>query len=277
MDESQYDLVIDAEKSKKGYLKELWQYRELLMMLSWRNFVARYRQSVVGVGWSMARPIMSMIVFSIIFGKLAKLPSEGNVPYPIMVFAGILPWQFFSLSLTSISSSIVKEKGMISKIYFPRMIVPISAILVTFADFIIAFLIMGVLMAWYGFLPEIRILFLPLFILITICFTVGVGLWFTALNVWYRDIMQMVPFLVQFGTYISPVGYSSSVVPEAWRLIYSLNPMVGVIDGFRWAILGGDVKIFWTGILISVSFSIAALVGGIRYFQKTEQAFADII
>jgi lipopolysaccharide transport system permease protein len=217
-----------------------------------------------------------MIVFTIIFGKLAKFPSEG-VPYPILVFAAMLPWQFFSSSLSEASNSLIGNVNLISKVYFPRLIIPASSIITSFVDFLISGAILVILMAWYQFIPEWRLITLPLFIAIAFAASMGAGLWLTALNVKYRDFRYIVPFIVQFGLYVSPVGFSSTVVPEKWRLLYSINPMVGVIDGFRWAILGGDVKIFWPGFLISLALVGIIFFTGIWYFRKTEKTFADVI
>jgi len=217
-----------------------------------------------------------MVVFTVVFSNIAKLPSEGT-PYPILVFAAMLPWQFFANALMDCSNSLINDSNLISKIYFPRLIVPASAVIVSFVDFLIAGMIMLALMAWYNFVPDWRILTLPFFIVIAFGLAMGAGLWFSALNVQYRDFRYIVPFLVQFGLYISPVGFSSNVVPEQWRLLYSLNPMVGVIDGFRWAILGGEVKLYWPGFLLSVALVVLVLATGIWYFRRMERKFADVI
>lgn len=236
----------------------------------------RYKQTVIGVAWALIRPFLIMVVFTVIFGKLAKLPSEG-APYPIMVFAAMLPWQFFASALSEASNSLIGNANLISKVYFPRLIIPVSSIITSFVDFLISFLILAVLMAWYQFIPSWRILTLPFFIVIVIAVSMGVGLWLTALNVKYRDFRYIVPFIVQLGLYVSPVGFSTSIVPERWRLLYSLNPMVGIIDGFRWAILGGSVKIYWPGFAISLLLVMVLLLIGIWYFRKTEKTFADVI
>jgi lipopolysaccharide transport system permease protein len=217
-----------------------------------------------------------MIVFTIIFGKLAKLPSEG-VPYPILVFAAMLPWQFFASSLSEASNSLIGNVNLISKVYYPRLIIPASSIITSFVDFLISGTILVILMLWYKFIPGWRLITLPLFIAIAFAASMGAGLWLTALNVKYRVFRYIVPFIVQFGLYISPVGFSSTVVPEKWRLLYSINPMVGVIDGFLWAILGGNVKIFWPGFLISLALVGIIFFTGIWYFRKTEKTFADVI
>lgn len=217
-----------------------------------------------------------MVVFTIVFGKLAKLPSEG-VPYPILVFAAMLPWQFFSNALSGCSNSLISNANLIAKVYFPRLIVPASAVIVSFVDFMISGMILLGLMAWYDFLPSWRILTLPFFIIIAFAASMGAGLWLAALNVKYRDFRYIVPFIVQFGLYISPVGFSSTIVPQEWRLVYSLNPMVGVIDGFRWAILGGDARIYLPGFLLSLGLVFGVLASGVWYFRKVERTFADVI
>jgi len=237
----------------------------------------RYKQTVLGIAWAILRPLLTMIVFTLIFGKLAKLPSEGAAPYAIMVYAAMLPWQFFANSLSEASNSLIGNEKLISKVYFPRMIIPASSVMTSFIDFLISASIMVAIMAWYQFWPSWRIVTLPLFIAIAFAAAMGVGLWLTALNVKYRDFRYIVPFIVQFGLYVSPVGFSSSIVPQQYRLLYSLNPMVSVIDGFRWAILGGESNIYLPGFLISLGVVALFLVLGTVYFRKTEKNFADII
>lgn len=270
------ELIIEAGRTEGQYWKDLWRYRELFYFLAWRDILVRYKQTVIGIAWALIRPFLTMIVFTIVFGNLAKLPSEG-VPYPILVFSAMLPWQFFSGSLSECSTSLISNANLISKVYFPRLIVPTSAVIVSFVDFLISGMILLGLMAWYNFVPSWRILTLPIFILIAFAASMGAGLWLAALNVKYRDFRYIVPFIVQLGLYISPVGFSSSIVPQKWRLLYSLNPMVGVIDGFRWAILGGDSKLYWPGFTLSVGLVALLFVGGIWYFRKTERTFADVI
>jgi len=238
--------------------------------------MVRYKQTVIGVAWSVIRPLLTMIVFTVIFGNLAKLPSNG-VPYPILVFAAMLPWQFFANSLSESSGSLLSNANMLTKVYFPRLIMPASAVIVSLIDFFISFGILILLMVFYQFIPSWRIITLPIFLLLALIASLGVGLWLSALNVKYRDFRYVVPFIVQFGLYVSPVGFTSSIVPLQWRLLYSLNPMVGVIDGFRWAILGGKSFIYWPGFLLSCSVAIGFFVFGIWYFRKMEQTFADII
>jgi lipopolysaccharide transport system permease protein len=269
-------LVIEAGRTELHYWKDLWRFRELLYFLSWRDILVRYKQTVIGVAWSVIRPVLTMIVFTVIFGKLAKFPS-GNAPYAILVYAAMLPWQFFANALTESSNSLISNANMISKVYFPRLIVPGSAVIVSLVDFLISFAVLVILMAWYQFMPSWRIVTVPLFLVLALLASLGFSLWLSALNVKYRDFRYIVPFIVQFGLYVSPVGFSSSVIPEKWRLLYSINPMVGVIDGFRWAILGGEAQIYWPGFLLSLSLMLLVLIGGVRYFRKTERIFADII
>jgi lipopolysaccharide transport system permease protein len=269
-------LVIEAGRAERQYWKDIWRYRELFYFLAWRDILVRYKQTVIGIAWALIRPFLTMVVFTVVFGNIAKLPS-GGAPYPILVFAAMLPWQFFSNALSECSLSLISNSNLISKVYFPRMIVPTSSVIVSFVDFMISGIILLALMAWYDFVPDWRILTLPLFTLIAFAAAMGAGLWLAALNVEYRDFRYIVPFIVQFGLYISPVGFSSSVVPEKWRLIYSLNPMVGVIDGFRWAILGGGSSIYLPGFALSLGLVVLMLISGIWYFRRTERTFADVI
>ena len=269
-------LTIEAGRTERHYWQDLWGYRELFYFLAWRDILVRYKQTVIGLAWALIRPLLTMIVFVFVFGKLAKLPSDG-VPYPILVFAALLPWQFFSNAFTEAGNSLISNANMISKVYFPRLVVPTSAVIVSFVDFLISGIILVGLMLWYGFAPDWRILTLPLFIFIAFAAAMGAGLWIAALNVKYRDFRYIIPFVVQFGLYVSPVGFSSNIVPEQWRLLYSINPMVGVIDGFRWAILGGNTQLYWPGFLLSLALVLVILVSGIIYFRKTEKTFADVI
>jgi lipopolysaccharide transport system permease protein len=275
-DQTKHHLIIEAGRADKNYWKDLWRYRELFYFLAWRDILVRYKQTIIGIAWSVIRPFLTMIVFTIVFGKLAKLPSEG-VPYPIMVYAAMLPWQFFANSMAEASNSLIDNANMLTKIYFPRIVVPASSVIVSLVDFFISFIILGLLMIWYGFVPSWRMVTLPAFLLLAFAASFGFSMWLAALNVRYRDFRYVVPFIVQFGLYISPVGFTSSIVPEKWRMLYSLNPMVGVIDGFRWAILGGETRIFWPGFLLSTSLTAAVLISGFRYFRKTERVLADVI
>ena len=268
-------IVIEAGKSGSAYWKDLWRYRELFVFLAWRDILVRYKQTVIGLSWTLVRPLLTMLVLTIVFNKIAKLPS-GDTPYPILVFAALLPWQFFSSAFTEAGNSLLLNANMISKVYFPRLIYPASAVVVSLVDFLISGTILIALFIWYGFYPDWRILTLPAFLLLAVATAMGAGIWIAALNVKYRDFRYIIPFVVQFGLYISPVGFSSSVVPEQWRLLYSLNPMVGVIDGFRWAILGGS-DLYLPGLLVSLAFVAFMLVSGILFFLRTERRFADVI
>ncbi len=271
------ETILEPGRAERNYWRDLWRYRELFQVLAWRDVSVRYKQTVIGVLWAVVRPVLTMVVFTVIFGRIAKLPTEGTAPYPLMVFAGMLPWTFFSSALSDASTSLVTSANLISKVYFPRLIVPTAAIIVAFIDFLISFLILIALMIWYRFMPGWQMLTLPLFVAVALLAAMGPGLWITALNVKYRDFRYVIPFVVQFGLYVSPVGFSSSVVPEKWRLLYSLNPMVGVIDGFRWAILGGESRIYWPGFLLSLAAVAFFLWLGIRQFRKMERTFADLM
>lgn len=269
-------LIIEAGRSERHYWRDLWRYRELFYFLAWRDILVRYKQTVIGLAWSLLRPFLTMLVFTLVFSKLAKLPS-GNVPYPILVFAALLPWQFFANAFGEAGNSLINNSNMISKVYFPRLVVPASAVIVSFIDFLISGAILVGLMAWYGYMPDWHIVLLPVFTLIAFAASLGAGLWMAALNVKYRDFRYIIPFVVQFGLYVSPVGFSSNIVPEEWRLLYSINPMVGVIDGFRWSIMGGEAQLYWPGFILSMCLVTVILITGIVYFRRTERRFADLI
>jgi lipopolysaccharide transport system permease protein len=270
-------IVIEAGRSERHYWLDLWRYRELFRVLAWRDLSVRYKQTAIGVLWALIRPVLTMLVFTIIFGRIAKLPTEGNAPYALMVFAGILPWTFFSTSLSEASNSLINNERLITKVYFPRLIIPLATIGVALVDFLIGFCILLALMGWYRFLPDWRIVILPAFVFLALVASAGPALLITSLNVKYRDFRYIIPFIVQFGLYVSPVGFSSSVVPEQWRLLYSLNPMVGVIDGFRWCLLRGQSQLYTPGILVGLAVTCIFLWLGLRQFRKTEKSFADII
>jgi len=270
-------LIIEAGQTEKNYWADLWRYRDLFYILSWRDIKVRYKQTVVGVLWSVLRPLLTMIIFTFVFSNIAKLPAEGSAPYAIMVYAAMLPWQFFSNALSEASNSLVGNANLISKVYFPRLIIPTASVITSFVDFLISFVILVGLMIYYMYAPSWNILLLPVFLVIAFLASMGLGLYLTAHNVKYRDFRYIVPFLVQFGLYISPVGFSSSVVPDQWRLLYSLNPMVGVIDGFRWCILGGQSHIYWPGFLLSLGIVVLFLFLGVYQFRKMEKTFADVI
>ena len=271
------ELVIDSHRVEKQYWMDIWRSRELLYFLAWRDLLVRYKQTVIGVAWALIRPFLTMVVFTVIFGKLAKLPSTGSAPYGILVYAGMLPWQFVSTALSESSNSLISNVNLVSKVYFPRLIVPAASVITSFADFTISFMLLLVMGVWYRYPPDWRILGLPFFILLAFALAVGSGMWLSALSVEYRDFRHIVPFIVQFGLYLSPVGFDSSIVPARWRLLYSLNPMVGIIDGFRWALLRGQAPLDWICVLESVVTTALLFTGGIWYFRKMERTFADVI
>jgi lipopolysaccharide transport system permease protein len=270
-------IVLEPGQVEKNYWRDLWRYRELFQVLAWRDVAVRYKQTIIGVIWAVLRPVLTMLIFTIIFARLAKLPSEGSAPYSLMVLAGMLPWTFFSTALSDASNSLIGSASLISKIYFPRLIIPTATIVVAFVDLAVSFGVLGVMMIWYRFVPGLQILLLPIFVALVFLASLGPGLWVTSLNVRYRDFRYVIPFALQLGLYISPVGFSSSVVPAKWRLLYALNPMVGVIDGFRWCILGGNSHIYWTGLAISLIAIALSLWVGVRQFRRMEKTFADLI
>ena len=271
------EIILEPGRAEKNYWRDLWRYRELFQVLAWRDVAVRYKQTVIGVVWAVIRPFLTMVILTVVFGRIAKLPSEGTAPYALMVLAGMLPWTFFSTALADSANSLISNANLIGKVYFPRLIIPTATIIVAFVDLLVSFGILVAMMAWYQFLPGWQILLLPGFIFIAFLAVLGPGLWITALNVRYRDFRYVIPFIVQFGLYVSPVGFSSSVVPENWRLLYSLNPMVGVIDGFRWCILGGESQMYWRGFAIGLAVIASFLWLGIRQFRTMEKSFADLI
>jgi lipopolysaccharide transport system permease protein len=270
-------VVIEPGRQELNYWRDLWRYRELFYVLAWRDVAVRYKQTVIGAAWALIRPLLTMIIFTIVFGRIAKLPSDGTAPYALMVLAGMLPWTFFSTGLSEASNSLIANANMITKVYFPRLIVPTATIAVAFVDLLISFAILVAMLGWYRFMPGWQIAFLPVFILFGFIASIGPSLWITALNVKYRDFRYVIPFIVQLGLYVSPVGFSSQVVPQPWRLVYSLNPMVGVIDGFRWSILGDQGHLYGPGLALSAAVAAFFLWFGIRRFRKTEASFADLI
>jgi homopolymeric O-antigen transport system permease protein len=271
------ELIIETGRIERQYWTDLWKYRELFYFLAWRDLLVRYKQTVIGIAWALLRPLLVMLVFTVVFSRIAKLPSEGTAPYSVLVFAGMLPWQFFASALTESSNSLISNVNLVSKIYFPRLIVPASSIITSFVDFLISFAILLVLMTWYHYVPSWRLVLLPAFVALAVALAIGVGVWLCALNVKYRDFRYVVPFIVQFGLYVSPVGFSSSVVPPKWRLLYSLNPVVGIIDGFRWTLIRGETGLYWPSVVCSASLTAVLSLVGIWYFRKTERVFADII
>lgn len=270
-------IVLRAGRTAGHYWRDLWRYRELFAILAWRDLTVRYKQTVIGVAWAVIRPLMTVAIFTIVFGRVAKLPSDGHSPYALMVFAGMLPWTLISNVLGESAASLVNNSNLIAKIYFPRMIVPGAKIVVTLTDAAISLILLVLMMVWFNYLPGWRTLFLPMFILLAVLTSLGPGLWLAAMNVKYRDFQYIVGFALQFGLYISPVGFSSSAIPEQWRLIYSLNPAVGVIDGFRWSLLGGDVPLYTPALLWSAFVALLMLWAGIAAFRRAELGFADQI
>lgn len=270
-------IIIEPGLSRKNYWKDLWRYRELFYILSWRDIKVRYKQTVIGVAWSIIRPLLTMVIFTIVFGKVANMPTEGAAPYAILVYAAMLPWQFFSNSLSESSSSLISNANLISKVYFPRLIIPTASVITSLIDFLISFVILIALMVYYAYLPSWHMVFMPFFLILAFVSSMGIGFWLTALNVKYRDFRFIVPFIVQFGLYISPVGFSSNVVPAQYRFWYNLNPMVGVIDGFRWCIINGENALNMASVISSIVVSFFFLWLGIRQFRKMEKSFADLI
>ena len=269
-------LIIEAGRTESLYWRDLWRYRELFYFLAWRDILVRYKQTVIGIAWSLIRPFLTMLVLTVVFGKLGKMPSAGT-PYPLLVFCGILPWQFFSTALSESGSSLIANSNLISKVYFPRLVVPASSVITSFIDFLISAAFLVILMVWYRFQPPAHIVFIPFFVLLAFATSFAISLWVAALLVEYRDFRFIVPFVVQFGLYISPVGFLSDAVPMKYRLLYSLNPMVGIIDGFRWCLLGEQYGIYWLGVGVSVAVTAFIALSGIWYFRRTERTFADII
>lgn len=270
-------LVIEPGRAELHYWRDLWSYRELFLILAWRDVSVRYKQTLIGATWAVVRPFLSMVVFTVVFGKLAKLPSEGQVPYALLVFAGMLPWFLFSSALGGAADSLLGSANLIGKVYFPRMIIPVATTVTAVVDFLISLVILAGVMLWYRFAPGWQILLLPIFVILAVLASLGPGLWITALNVKYRDFRYVIPFLLQIGLYVSPVGFSSEIVPERWRLLYNLNPMVGVIDGFRWCILGGESTLYGPGFVLSLVVVVGFLWLGINRFRSIEKQFADLI
>lgn len=271
------ELIIEPGRAQRQYWRDIWIYRELLAILAWRDIAVRYKQTVIGIAWAVVRPLLTMLIFTVVFGRMAKLSSTSSAPYPVIVFAGMLPWFLFSTILGEASLSLVANTNLIGKIYFPRIIIPASTSATAILDLLINLVLFAGLMIWYGYVPNWRVVFLPVFIVLALVASFGPSLLITAMNVKYRDFRHIIPFIVQFGLYISPVGFSSSVVPAKWRLLYSLNPLVGVIDGFRWCVLGDASPIYMPGFLIGMAVMLVFLWVGIRYFRATERTFADLI
>jgi len=271
------ELILEPGRAERHYWRDLWAYRELFAILAWRDVAVRYKQTVIGVAWAVVRPLLTTLIFTVVFGRIARLPSVGGAPYPVMVFAGMLPWFLFSTILSEASGSLVGNANLVGKVYFPRLIIPSSAAVVALVDFAINLAILFVLMLWYGFLPGWQIVLLPIFVALAVAASLGPAFLITALNVKYRDFRYIIPFIVQFGLYVSPVGFSSAIVPPGWRFWYNLNPVVGVIDGFRWCIIGGDSPLYLPGFALSLAVVAFFLWLGTAYFRRTERAFADLI
>jgi lipopolysaccharide transport system permease protein len=270
-------LVLESGRAERNYWSDLWAYRELFAILAWRDLAVRYKQTAVGVVWAVVRPLITLAIFWAVFGRVAKLKSEGTTPYSLLVFAGLLPWTLFSTILSDASNSLVLNSSLIGKVYFPRLIVPSATTIVALIDFAVTFALLVIMMAILGFWPDWRIVFLPVLVLLTVLAALGPALLMTAMNVKYRDFRYIIPFVLQFGLYISPVGFASSVIPKQWRLLYALNPAVGVIDGFRWCLLGGQAQLYVPGFLVSLGVVAGFLWRVISYFRKTEKGFADLI
>ena len=275
------EVFIEPGRAERNYWKDLWRFRELFYILSWRDIKVRYKQTVIGVVWSVLRPLLTMLIFTFIFGRVANFMATEDIEYSLLVFAGLLPWQFFSTGLAEASNSLIGNERLISKVYFPRMIIPASSVITSLVDFFISLVLMFGLLVWYKTVPSVNLIFLPLFILMAFLASFGVGLWLTSLNVKFRDFKHVVPFLVQIGLYISPVAFTSvkaaTIIPEKFRLLYYLNPMAGVIDGFRWCFFGDKTPIYWNGMFVSLAVVIIFLLIGIRTFRKMEKSFADLI
>ncbi len=269
--------IIRANSGARDYWQALWQYRELFYFLAWRDILVRYKQTVIGIIWALLRPLLTMGIFVLVFSYIAKLPSVGDVPYAIMVFSALLPWQFFASGVSASAEGLIGNANMVSKVYFPRMIMPISAIAPSLMDFIISLGMLFCLFVFYSFVPDWRLIFLPVFLLMLMLLVVGIGLFIAALNVSYRDFRYVIPFLIQIGMYVSPIGYASTVVPDNWRLLYSINPVVGIIDGFRWSLLAGAQSFYWPGFVFSIIGIVVFLVIAIKYFRRVELYFADKI
>ncbi|HEY5996214.1 MAG TPA: ABC transporter permease, partial [Candidatus Deferrimicrobiaceae bacterium] len=268
------EVVIAPGGDARQEWRDLWRYRELFFFLAWRDLLVRYKQTAIGASWSLLRPLLMMALFTVIFGVLARLPSEG-VPYPLFVYSALLPWQLFAGTMADCGNSLQTNSNLLGKIWFPRLLVPASAMVGGLVDFLVSFVFLAALMAWYGIAPGPRVAALPLFLGLALLSAAGLGLWFAALNIRYRDYRFVLPFVVQYGLYASPVGYSIAIIPERWRMLYSINPMAGVAEGFRWALFGGPFRVDRAGFCISVGLSLLILVTGLRHFRRTERTMAD--
>lgn len=270
-------ITIEANSRNSRYVKDIWDYRDLIYFLSWKDILVRYKQTAIGLLWTIIRPLLVMVALSLVFGRLANLALQQTVPYPLLVLSGLLPWLFFANTLAECSESIVSNANLVTKIYFPRIIIPISSTIVALVDLAITLLLLGIVLVWYQYPPSLNLLALPLFTALCFALSFGTGLWISAFNVKYRDFRYVIPFALQFGLYATPVGFSSSIVSEKWRLLYGLNPLVGIIDGFRWSILGSSQPLYWPSLVLSIAISMGILITGILYFRRVEKTFADII
>lgn len=271
------ELIIEAGRTERHYWRDLWRYRELFYFLAWRDILVRYKQTVIGIAWAIIRPLMMTLVFTVVFSRIAHLAQPGDPPYPLLIMAGMLPWQFFSTSLSESSNSLITNSNLISKVYFPRLIIPAGSVITSFVDFLITLVLMAFLMVGYRIVPDWRILTLPVFMLLAFAAAFGIGLWLCSLNVKYRDFRYIVPFVVQFGLYLSPIGFTSGRVPAKWQILYCLNPMVGVIDGFRWCLLRGYGDFPGVTLLFSLCITMLLCASGVGYFRRMEKTFADVI
>lgn len=269
-------ITIEPGQSAHHYWRDLWRYRELFYFMAWRDVLLRYKRMTIGFAWAILRPLLTMLIFTLVFGKIAKLPS-GGIAYPVLVYAGLLPWQFFATAFADAGTSLANKESIITKIYFPRLIIPASAVMVSFVDFLAASLVLVGLMLWYRIIPEWQILALPLFILIVFVVAIGAGLWISALSARYKDFRYIIPFIVQIGLFLSPVGFKSALVPEEWRWVYALNPMVGVIDGFRWSLLGVNNGGLELSVGIAAGMALFLLLTGGAYFRHTERSLAELL
>lgn len=271
-----HTIVIEAGRAESNYWRDLWRFRELFLLLGWRDVLVRYKQTALGIAWAVLRPLLTMLVFTVVFGRMAKFQDE-RAPYAVVVFAALLPWQLFASGMTEAGNSLTGNAALITKVYFPRLMLPLSGIAVSLIDFAISLLLLGALMAVYGYVPDWHLAALPVFLALALLAATGASIWCAALNVRYRDFRYVVPFVVQLGLYASPVGFTSDRVPEAWRWLFSLNPMVGVIDGFRWALLRGSPDLYWPGVAGSALCLTLLGVSGLYYFRRTEKTFADLV
>ena len=270
-------IILERGRADRNYWSDLWAYRELFVILAWRDLAVRYKQTALGLVWAVIRPLLTVTVLTIVFGRLARLPGDGSAPYVLMVYAGTLIWFLISTIFGDASNSLISNKNLIGKVYFPRLIVPSAYVVVALVDFAISFVLLLVTATWLGFWPDWRIILLPVFVALGVLASLGPALCFAALNVKYRDFRYIIPFLLQFGLYVSPIGFSSAAVPEEWRLLYSLNPIVGIVDGVRWCLLRGEAQLYVPGFLLSIGIIVLLLIGGIKYFRQTERSFADIL